>query len=290
MLRSMTGFGAGSVESAERIVSVEARSVNHRYLDVRVHVPSELMRLLSPVEAAVKRSIARGRVDVAVQIAPAKGKEAMLEVDLAKAEAYRAAYVHLAEALSLSSDVRLDTIAAAPGVFRTTDLVTEVSFDELAPALMSALGALSAMRDREGRALEVELRDHLKLVKQKTSRIAELIPSVALDRKAKLEKRLQELLGEQQLDPMRLAQEVALLADRADVTEELERLVSHTAQFELLLASDEPIGRRLDFLIQEMNRETNTIGSKCSNTEVAYVVVDIKAELERMREQVQNVE
>jgi uncharacterized protein (TIGR00255 family) len=286
----MTGFGAGSVENERRVVSVEARSVNHRYLDVRVHVPSELLRLVSPIEAAVKKVLSRGRVDLGIQVAPARGREAELEVDVATAQAYREAYVRLAEVLGLEDQVRLETIAAAPGVFRTPDLTETVEYRDVAPALDAALASLSSMRVEEGRALERDLRAHLVEVKRMVARIAELTPGVTIDRRARLEKRLQDLVGDQQIDPMRLAQEVAILADRADITEELERLASHSAQFELLLASEEPMGRRLDFLIQEMNRETNTIGSKSSNTDVAYVVVDIKAELERMREQVQNVE
>ena len=286
----MTGFGAGSVENDRRVVSVEARSVNHRYLDVRVHLPSELMRLVPPIEAEARRRISRGRVDVVVQIAPPRGHEAELEVDVAKAQAYRAAYARLAGALGVEEQVGLETIAAAPGVFRTPDLTETIRYEDVAPALAAALASLSSMRTEEGRALERELRAHLEEVRRRVARIGELTPSVTVDRRAKLEKRIQELVGDQQLDPMRLAQEVAILADRADITEELERLASHASQFEALLASEEPIGRKLDFLIQEMNRETNTIGSKSSNTDVAYVVVDIKAELERMREQVQNVE
>ncbi len=290
MLRSMTGFGAGAAEDELRIVTVEARSVNHRYLDVRVHIANELMRLVPPIEALAKKLLSRGRVDIGVQVAPARGREMELEVDLARAEAYRSAYVRLADTLGMTPDVSLETIASMPGVLRTPDVNRTLDLAQVTPALEAALSGLSSMRAEEGRALDRELRAQLAEVRRKRARIESLIPGAAADRKSKLGKRLQDLLGDQQLDPIRLAQEVALLADRADVTEELQRLDSHAAQFESLLGSDEPIGRRLDFLLQEMNRETNTIGSKSSNTDVAYVVVDIKAELERMREQAQNVE
>lgn len=290
MLRSMTGFGAARDEGSDRIVSVEVRSVNHRYLDVRAHLPGELSRLAAPIEAAVKKRLSRGRIDVAVQLGRAGGGEGALTVDVEKAKALRDAYRQIAEALSLKDEVSLEAIAAAPGVVIARDIIADVEFADLEHALAGALDRLGEMREAEGRALEMELREHLDRIAGLVERIETLVPMTTTERREKLERRLQDLVGDAEIDPMRLAQEVAILADRSDVTEELQRLASHCSQFEEMLAGRDPIGRRLDFLIQEMNREANTIGSKCSHTEIAYVVVDIKAELERMREQIQNVE
>lgn len=286
----MTGFGAAREEDSDRIVAVEARSVNHRYLDVRVHLPGELARLSAPIEATVKKRLSRGRVDVTVQVGRPGSGEGAVTVDVERAEAYRDAYRRLAEALSMEDDISVTTLAAAPGVLSARDSTDDVELSHVERALEVALDRLGAMREAEGRALEKELRNHLARVEDLVDRIRVAVPETMADRKAKLERRLQDLLQDTQLDPMRLAQEVAILADRTDVTEELQRLSSHCSQFRDMLGSSERIGRRLDFLIQEMNREANTIGSKCSHAEIAYLIVDIKAELERMREQVQNVE
>jgi uncharacterized protein (TIGR00255 family) len=286
----MTGFGAASIEDGLRIVSVEVRSVNHRYLDVRTHLPIELARLAGPIEARAKKRLSRGRIEISVSLEFAKGWEEVVSVDVEKAKAYHEAYRRLSDELSVPFEVRLETIAAMPGVLAAPDLARDVGIDHVAVPLDRALDAAIEMREAEGRALGVELAAHLATVVRVVEQIRALAPEMALERRSRLERRLADVAGSAPIEPARLAQELALLADRSDVTEEVERLMSHAAQLESLFRTEEPAGRKLDFLIQEMNREVNTIGSKSANEAVTYAVVELKAELERMREQAQNVE
>lgn len=291
MPRSMTGFGVARTEDGTRSFAIEVRSVNHRYCDVRTHLPSELNHLSPEIEARVRRSVQRGRVDISVAIQAPTELSLEAVVDLDRARAYHAAYSKLAEALGLEAQLDLALIAQAPGVMRTEAVS---SGQDPGPAVLEAvdqaLGELARMRDVEGDTLCAQLRGHLHEVSRMVHVIEGLVPRVNEERRRRLAERLQALLGETKLDSARLAQEAALLADRADVTEEVERMASHIGQFLGLLALQDPVGRKLDFLLQEMNREVNTIGSKSSDAELAYVVVDLKAELERLREQVQNLE
>ena len=292
MLRSMTGFGTARTEAAGWVYAFEARSVNHRYCDVRVHVPSDLSGLVGRFEATARKKIRRGRVDIGLAVSHADDATVVPCVDLARARGYKKAYELVAEDLSLPKSISLEAIAGAPGVIRSPEIASDLddTWTVLEPVLVEALADLEKMRVKEGTALESELSKHLGVVRTIVDGIKTGIPEALAERKARLSERVQDLLGDVALDPMRMAQELAILADRADVTEELERLESHCAQFEKLVSETQPVGRKLDFLLQEMNREGNTIGSKSSSSGIAYLVMDLKAELERMREQVQNVE
>ncbi len=291
MPRSMTGFSVSTSEAGTRRFEFEVRSVNHRYCDVRTHLPSELIHLTSDIEARVRKVVRRGRVDIAVVMNTQD--EAMVEptVDLARARGYKAAYEKLASALGIEAKIDLMQVAQAPGVMRI-----ERNEDETDPkptvieGIDEVLKGLVAMRKVEGGTLGSQLTAHLDLVQELVNGVAKLVPQVNAERRRRLDERLSALLDDTKIDPARLAQEAALLADRADVTEEIERLASHIQQFSGLLATDDPVGRKLDFLLQEMNREVNTIGSKSADAELAYLVVDLKTELERLREQVQNLE
>ena len=292
MLHSMTGFGAAHRDDEARLISVEARSVNHRFCDVRFNLPRDLESLGTQLEPTIRTRIRRGRVDVSIVVALAA--DAVLEptVDLARARGYWQAYQQMAEALGRPAEVSLATLAQAPGVFRAPEAKLDLEKDLrlVQEALSEALESLMVMRRDEGEQLGRSLEQHLLAVTDLRQRIMQRVPHAVSERQQKLRKRVDELLDDRTIDEGRLAQEVALLAERADVTEEVERLDSHIQQFHRLLTSKESVGRKMDFLIQEMNREANTVGSKCSDASVAHLVVDLKAELERMREQVQNVE
>jgi uncharacterized protein (TIGR00255 family) len=291
-MRSMTGFGAARSVSGERVFSVEVRAVNHRYCDVHVHVPHDLFGIEPRIEARIRGRVERGRVDVSLDVSYAADAVAVPKVDLARARGYREAYALLASELGLTEQVTLELIAAAPGVIRAPGVTDDVEklVGELEPAIDSAMTELIGMRDAEGAALKRELAKRIDLAKRIIGEIEQAVPRANEERRARLELRIAELMGERTIDPARIAQEVALLVDRADITEEIARLASHTAQFEELLAAKEPVGRKLDFMLQEMHREANTIGSKTANAQISHLVVGLKSELERTREQVQNVE
>lgn len=290
-MRSMTGFGAGRASDGERIFAVEARSVNHRYCDVRVHLPHDLAGLEPRLEAIARKRVERGRVDISIEVSSASATSPP-ELDVARARGYRDALYALAKELNLEPKVSLEMIAGLPGVIRAPESNADLEKigEALDGALETAIGELVKMREREGRALGEELRARLQAVTALIDAIRTDIPRSNAERKLRLEQRLTELLANRPLDSARVEQEIAVLVDRADVTEELTRLSSHVAQLEILLSAKEGVGRKLDFMLQEMHREANTIGSKTMNARISHLVVDLKAELERMREQSQNVE
>ena len=291
MIRSMTGFGAGHGAAASEALDVEVRSVNHKFCEVKVRLPRELGALEPEAVKLVKDRLARGGIDVSVRRAGQAGGLAP-RVDVALAEAYARAFEELRARLRLSGAVTLADVAGADGVLRLDEpaLDLEAARAALRGALDGALEALGTMRAREGEALARDLAGRLDAVEALVARAAALVPQTVEHHRARLAERVAELTRGIALDPGRLAQEVALFADRTDVTEEVTRLRSHLAQARALLASGEPAGRTLDFLVQEMHREVNTIGSKSQSAEIAAIVVTAKAEVERMREQVQNVE
>jgi uncharacterized protein (TIGR00255 family) len=291
MIRSMTGFGAGRASAGGEQLDVEVRSVNHKFCEVKVRVPRELSALEVDAGRAVKERVARGGVDVTVRRGGPGGGVAP-RVDVALAEAYARAYEEIRARLGLRGELSIADIVAAEGVVRLDEraLDLEGAREALRMALGQAIDALLAMRAREGEALARDLAGRLDTVEGVVARIAELVPQSVEHHRARLAERVQELTRGIALDPGRLAQEVALFADRTDVAEEVTRLRSHLAQVRALLGSGEPAGRKLDFLVQEMHREVNTIGSKSQSAEIAALVVTAKAEVERMREQVQNVE
>jgi len=291
MIRSMTGFGSGRAASSGEEIIVEVRSVNHKFCEVKLRLPRELSPLETDLGRAVKERLARGGVEVMVRRAGPGGSMAP-RVDAALAEAYARAYAEVAARLGLHGQVSLSDIVAAEGVIRLDDREADLVAARAAAerALGQALDALVAMRAHEGEALRRDLEARLATVEALVLRVEALAPAAVEHHRARLAERVEELTNGVPLDPGRLAQEVALLAERTDVAEEVTRLRSHLAQARRLLGSGEPAGRKLDFLVQEMHREGNTIGSKSQHAEISGVVVTLKAEIERMREQVQNVE
>lgn len=289
-MKSMTGFGVGEAQTPAGRLIVEVRAVNHRFLDVRVRAPRELGDLAAFAEQLGREKLTRGRIEVAIRVESSGGQAISLDVDRARG-AY-AALCKLRDELSPASDVPLSLLSTVPDLFApATDRERETMRTACRSAFDHAVAALEQMRRDEGRVLDEDLRARLTAVRRAVETIAARAPQLIDIYQKRLKNRLARLLGsEVPFDVGRLEQEIALLVDRSDVTEELTRLSSHCAQFEGLFDSKDACGRRLDFLLQEMVREVNTIGSKAQDAEVAHLVVEVKSELERMREQVQNVE
>ena len=288
----MTGFGTGRARAGEEELSVEVRAVNHKHLEVKVRLPRELTALEPAVLKAVRARCVRGAVDVAVRRSASTASGAVPTVDQAMARAWREALRAVARAVELADVPTAAQIANQPGVVRMEEPVTDLAVAEgaLDRALAEALDALVAMREREGRALEADLSTRLARVATLAAEVAVLAPRTVEGYRARLHERVEELLKGAPVDEARLVQEVALFAERTDVAEEATRLQAHLAAFRGFLGASEPAGRRMDFLVQEMHREVNTTGSKSQSTEISIRIVELKAELERIREQVQNVE
>jgi uncharacterized protein (TIGR00255 family) len=288
----MTGFGAGQATVGSEELSVEVRSWNHKFCEVKVRLPRELASLEPGITKAVKDRIARGSVEVFVKRQGSEAGSGTPTVDLALAREYFAALTSLAAELRLAGEVRVQDIAAQPGVItiqeREIDL-TKVS-EAMDSALSQALERLAEMRQVEGRAIEADLDGRLRSIEELASEVKGLGPKVLLEYQQRLSERVSELARGVSIDPQRLAQEVAFFAERSDIAEEITRLSSHLDQFRKLSRAREPSGRKMEFLVQEMNREVNTTGSKSQHPEISSRVVAMKAELERIREQVQNVE
>jgi len=291
MIRSMTGFGAGRGQGGGEEIDVEVRSVNHKFCEVKARLPRELAALEADLVRMVKERLARGGIEVTVRRSASRGALSP-RVDHLLASEYARAFADVRERLRLPGEVTLADVLAAEGVVgleeRAADLETVRA--AASQALVQALGALTAMREREGAALARDIEGRLQTVESLVARVESLAPLSIEHFRTRLEERIQELTRGLAPDPARLATEVALFADRMDVTEEMTRLRSHVAQMRSLVTGGEPSGRKMDFLVQEMHREANTIGSKSQSGEIAAAVVSLKAEVERMREQVQNVE
>ncbi len=291
MIRSMTGFGAARGVSAGEELDVEVRSVNHKFCEVKVRAPRELAALEIEAGKLVKERLARGGVEVAIR-RPGGAAGLAPRLDLGLAESYARSFRELQARLGLPGAVTLADVLAADGVVRLEERSVDVDAarEALRGGLGAALDALVAMRAREGAALARDLAGRLDVVEGFVARVEALGPPALEHYRARLAERVEELARGVAVDRARLEQEVVLFADRTDVTEEMTRLRSHVNQVRGLLQRAEPAGRKLDFLVQEMHREVNTIGSKSQSAEISSVVIAMKAEIERMREQVQNVE
>ncbi len=291
-VKSMTGFGQGETESDGRIWTVEMRGVNHRYLDLKMKVPKGYSALEEKIRKKVAAMHQRGRVDLFLGVSGDFSDLMEVRVNLDLARGYRDALTTLSQELGVQDGNSAALLASYPDVLiyeqKNEDL------DEIWPfleqALDNALASCDIMRRQEGEILAEDLSGRLNLFSITVDTIDTAIPDLLANREKTLGERLEKLLGNVQLDPARLAQEVAVIADKTDVTEEIVRLRSHIQQFELFLGEGEAIGRKLDFLIQEFLREVNTLASKINDAALAHHTVDLKSELEKMREQVQNIE
>jgi uncharacterized protein (TIGR00255 family) len=292
MIRSMTGFGRQHAPWQDGAVTVEARSVNHRFLEVACRLPRPLHALEEQFKKAVQQRCTRGRVDLTVVIQGGKGRGVVISLDQAMAKQYHQALRRLKTTLKLPGSIDVALIAGLRDVLTVSDQPPEdPQLAALARKLVDdALDQMQAMRQREGLALAKDIQGRIQTLRQHRSAVADRAPITLQEGFQRMKQRIDQLLGGDTPDVPRLHQELAMYADRGDITEEIVRLDSHMLQFEEQLKRAESVGKTLDFLLQEMGREVNTIGSKANDAVIAGHVVHMKAELERIREQVQNVE
>ncbi|XOK58731.1 YicC/YloC family endoribonuclease [Paenibacillus elgii] len=293
MVISMTGFGQAARTTDGFRIQIDLKSVNHRYCEIVVRMPREFARYENAVKAAVQQHVRRGRVDAFVTVERDRDVPQAVEIDWSLAMGYVQAAEQLRERLSLKDELSLRDLLAIPGLVaigQHQEMAEERMEAELVACAAEAARELSDMREKEGAFLQNDLIQRIGTMEHYCSTASGIAPKVVQDYAGKLRARIEELLQQAPPDEQRLAMEIAVFADRASIAEELTRLQSHCKQFRELLKSSEPVGRKLDFLVQEMNREANTIGSKANHAQLAAVVVDMKAELEKMREQIQNIE
>lgn len=292
MIHSMTGYGKGEAQVDHLTLSVEIKTVNHRYNDITVKLPRTLLALENEVRRQVGQVLRRGKIDVYVNLGQADESVVVPTVNQPLAQAYNQLFTHLRNELGLSGGVTLEMIVAQKDVvqLREAESSSEGVRDILQLALGRALEQVSAMRRTEGEATTRDLDERLNQLGALLAEIERRAPAIPREWQGKLLERLNRLQPNLEYDPQRVAQELALFADRCDISEELSRFRSHLDQFRSLFNDAEPVGRRMDFLVQELNREVNTMGSKSNDADLTRVVVALKAELEKIREQVQNVE
>lgn len=290
-MNSMTGYGRGEATNGDLSVVVEMKSVNNRFLDVQLRVPREYLLLEPRILERLKRDVQRGRVEIFIRRTASESSQ-QVNPDPALAESYHRAMLAVANRLQRGSEaIPLSLVLAQPGVLsvseRDPDALAE--WEVVSTALEAALTELLEMRRKEGEALQDDLQRQLDHLQRLSSEVEAAAEGVAERLRLKLESRLARLLADR-VEPARLAQEAAILADKADISEELVRIRSHGSQFKDALIAAEPVGRKLDFLLQELNREVNTVGSKSAEHPIASRVVEMKGLVERLREQAANVE
>lgn len=293
MIRSMTSFGrSNSEEGKKRVFTVEMKSVNSRYLDVNIRMPKSIISLEEEIRKMISNSLNRGKVDVFINIKNYNEGAGVPKVDINLAQGYLQCLKEIEEKLNIKNDISVMQIARFPEVItmiEEEDKIDEI-WEELKPLISSSLDMMINMREVEGEKLKEDILIKINQIEDLVSKVEEFADSIPRVFKQKLEERLKDLLGNVEVDENRIATEVCILADKATVDEEIIRLNSHINQVRETLKLNEPIGRKLDFIVQEMNRETNTIGSKSSDIKMTNIVIDIKNILEKIREQVQNIE
>jgi len=288
----MTGYGSakGSVNGLE--ITVELKSVNNRYLDTSVRLPRSFLFAEEAVKAAVQRHISRGKVDVFVSVDSSEAGDVTVKVNEALLKSYVDALKHIAEEYSLQDDVTASNLGRFPDVLSVEK--KEMDADAISACIAEvaerALSDFDQMREREGEKLRDDVLSRLGTIESFVAKVEEESPKTVAEYRARLEAKMAEVLNGAGIDENRILAEAAIFADHIAVDEETVRLRSHMAQLRTMMNGGSPVGRKTDFLIQEFNREANTIGSKCQNSEIAHVVVDLKSEIEKIREQIQNIE
>ncbi|MDY6849246.1 MAG: YicC/YloC family endoribonuclease [Thermodesulfobacteriota bacterium] len=292
MIKSMTGYGKGQGESENLSLTVEIKTVNHRFGDISVKAPRFLMGYDHEIKKRVSQRLRRGKIDLFISQESQEKLAAAPAFNPALAEAYVEMFRRMATAYDLKDDLSVPLLAAQKDVIVLQDcaVAAEEIRQCLDQALESALDAVESMRVAEGHATQEDIAARLDLIGDVLEKIGARAPEVVQEWQVKLKQRLDRLASEVDFDEQRVAQEVALFADRCDISEEIARFKSHLQQFHDLLEQQEPVGRQLDFLVQELNREANTMGSKSNDSQLTRQVVQLKAELEKIKEQVQNVE
>ena len=292
MIKSMTGYGRAVETVNSREFTVELRSVNNRYLDCTVKLPRSASFAEDTVKQAVKQAISRGKVDVFISIKSESAEDTSITLNQAVLEGYLTAMRQMVSEFGVKDDISVSSLSRLPEVF--TMEKPEVDEDKLLADLMrvvsKALESYNAMRCTEGAALDADLRSRGNTIRELVTQVEQGNAQTVIDYRTRLENKLREVLENTNIDESRILTEAAIFADKVAVDEETVRLRSHLDQMNTMLTGGGAVGRKLDFLLQEMNREANTIGSKCTDVRLARIVVDIKAELEKIREQTQNIE
>ena len=293
MIKSMTGYGRAREMLHKRDITVEVRSVNNRYLDCSVKMPRMYSFAEDAVKSCVQKAVSRGKVDVFISVDASAADVAKVTVNRELAASYVAALNELAEVCG-AADIKVtpESLSRFPDVLTVTkeDEDLETVSADLCKVLEEALDAYNQMRAAEGQKLAEDIGSRLTAIESLTGQVEARSPETVSEYRRKLTARMQEVLQNTSIDEQRILTEAAIYADKIAVDEETVRLRSHVSQLRSMLESDEPMGRKMDFLIQEVNRESNTIGSKCNDVSIAQVVVNLKAEVEKIREQVQNIE
>lgn len=292
MVKSMTGFGREHIVANGREMIVEIRSVNHRYYEFTARTPRSYGYLDEKLKAFLKNGISRGKVEVSVTIYNQEGTDAQIELNESVASGYLGALRNSAEKLGLEDDLTLSSIMRLPDVFtvvkKTDD--EEVIWNEVKAVAQVALDRFVEMRIVEGRKMYDDISSHLDFIEETVGKIEKQSPSVSENYRDRLYSKIKEVLADKNIDEQRILTEVAIFSEKVAIDEETVRLRSHISQFRDLINSEEPVGRKLDFLVQELNREVNTIGSKAQDLSITKMVVDLKSEIEKIREQIQNIE
>ena len=292
MIKSMTGYGCAKKQAAGFEISVELKSVNNRYLETSVRMPRSFLFAEDAVKAAVQGHISRGKVDVFVTINSAGADDVKVTVNEPLLRGYIESVKKIAEEYSLNPELSALAAARFPDVLvvERGDLDAEAVSAAICSVAEEALKDYDVMREREGAKLRDDVLSRLKTIDAYVSAVEENAPETVKAYRERLEAKMAEVLGTAGIDENRILAEAAVFADHIAVDEETVRLRSHMAQMETMMKGSSPIGRKADFLIQEFNREANTIGSKCQNSDIAHIVVDLKSEIEKIREQIQNIE
>lgn len=292
MVKSMTGFGREHVVANGREIIVEIRSVNHRYYEFTARTPRSYGYLDEKLKAFLKNGISRGKVEASVTIYNQEGTDAEIELNESVARGYLQALRGSADTLELDDDLTLSSIMRLPDIFtvvkKTDD--EEVIWNEVKAVAQVALDRFVEMRNVEGQKMFDDISSRLDFIEQTVGKIEVQSPTVSENYRDRLYAKIKEVLADRNIDEQRVLTEVAIFSEKVAIDEETVRLRSHIAQFRDLIQSNEPVGRKLDFLVQELNREVNTIGSKAQDLSITKMVVDLKSEIEKIREQIQNIE
>lgn len=292
MIKSMTGFGRATFQGKNRNFEVEIKTVNHRYLDINIRMPKSLLSLEENIRTLVSEKIKRGKVDIFITQNVLDREDVNAIFNKKLADSYVKCLNQIKESYDIKDDISVSLIAKFNDVisleYKEEDL--QAIWKDLCIPISEAIDVLVSMRLKEGEKLKEDIYTRCNHIKNMVDLVKERAPKVPLEYKEKLNLRLSELLDEYSIDEARLAMEVAIFADKACIDEEIVRLNSHINQMSETLKLNEPVGRKLDFIVQEMNRETNTIGSKANDLELCNLVLNIKSEIEKIREQIQNVE
>lgn len=292
MIKSMTGFGAGDAETADFKVHIEVKAVNQRFLETNYHMPYSMNMFENQLTKKIKEYASRGKLDINIRFQDLRDKAVTVKVDKGLVAAYGQALQEISSQLELSAPVTAAQIASYPDVLKLNEENADMEAAQpvLMQAMEQALESFVAMREAEGQNIQRDLLTRIGTLENFVGELEKLAPEIVAAYRQRLENLLREYLAKEDIDESRIIQEVALFTDKVNYTEETVRLRSHFNQFRQIITVGEPVGRKLDFLIQEMNREINTVASKANSAGAAQFVVDVKSEIEKIREQIQNIE